>query len=68
MFAMQRRRSLAIFALLLGLVAQPAAGQKLSNQAFQLEFDATGIRSLRRTSDVHSRRNDRAHSRPAARP
>ena len=38
-------------ALVLGL-AVPAAAQPLSNRAFQLQYDASGITSLKRTADV----------------
>ena len=53
MSGMERRRSRVMFGLLLGLVAQPAAAQTLANPSFELAYDATGIRSLKRTSDVH---------------
>ena len=28
-------------------------GQQLANQAFRIEYDASGIRSLKRTNDIH---------------
>jgi hypothetical protein len=40
-------------ALLLCAAATPAAAQELSNRSFQIEYDASGIRSLKRTADVH---------------
>ena len=43
--------------LILGTVvvslASAASAQDLSNEAFQIQYDQSGIRSLRRTSDVH---------------
>ena len=44
-------RMQGIAALVLGL-AVPAAAQPLSNRAFQLQYDASGITSLKRTADV----------------
>ena len=35
------------------LVAGTAAAQDLSNEAFQIQYDQSGIRSLRRAGDVH---------------
>jgi hypothetical protein len=35
------------------VVASTATAQQLSNDAFQLQYDESGIRSLRRTNDVH---------------
>jgi hypothetical protein len=34
-------------------LASPAVAQDLSNQAFTIQYDATGIKSLKRTADVH---------------
>ena len=34
-------------------LAVPAAADDLSNQSFTIQYDAQGIRSLKRTSDVH---------------
>ncbi len=34
-------------------LAVPAAADDLSNQSFKIQYDAQGIRSLKRTSDVH---------------
>lgn len=39
--------------ILLGACAVPAAAQELSNDVFRLQFDESGIRSLRRANDVH---------------
>ena len=36
-----------------GVVASAASAQNLDNAAFQIRYDATGIRSLKRTGDVH---------------
>lgn len=33
--------------------AVPASAQELSNNAFQIQYDESGIRSLRRTNDIH---------------
>src|SRR3954447_8907282 len=46
-----RPTSWACTALLLALAA-PAASQDLSNRAFQLQYGAAGISSLKRTGDV----------------
>jgi hypothetical protein len=40
-------------ALVVALVASPVAAQELSNRAFQIQYDESGIRSLRRAGDVH---------------
>src|SRR5262245_10831526 len=49
------RRSVfvAAIALLIDLFSQPAHAQQLANEAFQLQYDATGIHSLKRTNDVY---------------
>jgi hypothetical protein len=39
--------------LVMSSVAEVAEAQTLSNQSFQLQYDASGIRSLKRTNDVH---------------
>lgn len=39
--------------LLAAVSAMPAAAQDLSNKAFQIQYDETGIRSLKRTGDAH---------------
>ena len=51
---MTRRRPaglLLAFWLVPSIVA--AAGDDLANQAFRLQYDAAGVRSLKRTNDVH---------------
>jgi hypothetical protein len=45
------RRAAILFVL--SLLAWPAQAQDLSNGAFQVQYDDSGIRSLRRTGDVH---------------
>lgn len=45
-------RSLAVAALL-GPLAGIADAQDLANSAFRIQYDGSGIRSLRRTNDVH---------------
>ncbi len=52
---MQRRRSLAVFVLFIffGGLSRPAVAQQLSSPSFQLEYDANGIRSLKRTGDAY---------------
>jgi hypothetical protein len=50
---MQRCFPLALSIALVAGAAQPAAAQRLANQSFQIEYDAGGIRSLKRTNDVH---------------
>ena len=35
------------------LLAAPVTAQDLSNAAFQMQYDESGIRSLRRTNDIH---------------
>ena len=39
--------------LMVAVVAGSSAAQDLSNQAFQIQYDDSGIRSLKRTGDVH---------------
>ena len=45
------RIAVAVAALLLAVPS--ASAQDLSNGAFQLQYDESGVRSLRRTDDVH---------------
>ncbi|HSC25875.1 MAG TPA: hypothetical protein VLD67_01295, partial [Vicinamibacterales bacterium] len=40
-------------ALCLGPLSAGAAAQELSNDAFRVGYDSSGIRSLKRTNDVH---------------
>jgi uncharacterized protein DUF5695 len=47
------RRRAGPWVLAAALWAVPAAAQDLSNAAFRIHYDATGIRSLQRTADVH---------------
>ena len=51
---MQKRGSCALFCLLLSFAPSSALAQaqRLANPSFQLEYDAGGIRSLKRTGDV----------------
>jgi hypothetical protein len=35
------------------VITRPADAQTLSNDAFQIEYDASGLRTLRRTNDIH---------------
>jgi hypothetical protein len=42
-----------VLGLSLASIAAPAFAQELSNAAFQIQYDESGIRSLRRTNDVH---------------
>ena len=37
----------------MGSSARPAGAQQLANPSFQIQYDAAGIRSLKRTNDVH---------------
>src|ERR671912_271027 len=39
--------------LMAALVSGSASAQDLSNKAFQIQYDESGIRSLKRTGDVH---------------
>ena len=51
---MRRRLTvLACAAPLLCAVPTPSLGQQLTNSAFQIQYDVNGIRSLKRTNDVH---------------
>src|SRR5262252_298700 len=43
----------AALALLVDLCTQPAHAQQLSDESFQLQYDATGIHSLKRTNDTY---------------
>ena len=45
-------RPLALL-LCFGFTATAAASDELSNDAFRIQHDASGIRSLKRTNDVH---------------
>lgn len=46
-------RALAAALLLLAASRVEAGAQQLTNPAFQIQYDASGIRSLKRTNDVH---------------
>ena len=51
---MHRRFSVAaVVALLIGPSAHPAAAQQLTNESFQVQYDASGIHSLKRTNDLY---------------
>lgn len=52
---MKRRRgsSALVGALVIGMTAGSAAADDLSNQSFKIQYDAQGVRSLKRTNDVH---------------
>ena len=39
--------------LILAVVAAPAGADDLFNNAFRIQYDESGVRSLRRTNDVH---------------
>ena len=43
----------AIVVLLSFLSASSAQAQELANDAYRIQFDESGIRSLRRANDVH---------------
>jgi len=43
--------ALQLFALL--LAPSSALAQQISNDAFQIQYDESGLRSLRRTNDIH---------------
>ena len=45
-------RVVALLVASIAGLATPAAAQELSNDAFRIRYDATGIISLRRTADV----------------
>ena len=49
---MQKRGSIALLCLAMSLAAEPVWAQHLANPAFQIDYDAGGIRSLKRTGDV----------------
>ena len=42
-----------IVALAITATASPSSAQSLSNSAFAIQYDASGVRSLKRTNDVH---------------
>ena len=46
-------RAVTILVAMLATIAVPASAQELSNEAFQIQYDQSGIRSLRRANDVH---------------
>lgn len=49
-------RLLLLTAFLLCLtLAQPVSAQELRNASFQIQYDGTGIRSLKRTGDRYDR-------------
>lgn len=48
----QPRRAACVAGVCLAALATPAAADDLSNRAFQLNFDASGITSLKRTGDL----------------
>ena len=49
----RRSSSIAAIVLLMASLATPARAQQLANESFQLTYDGTGIRSLKRTNDTY---------------